>query len=225
MSGTAPRWRRSDSIERSTPLVIATGVRAANLYHSVPGAQIDYLENANVTRIDSPDLQFRTASNADAEAIAELVNSGYRGEVSRAGWTTEADYLIGKRTDTEEVAALIAAPDAVLLLCIRDDELAGSVHLQRSDDSAYLGMFVVKPTLQDRGIGKRFMQAAEEFVKRHWQARRMEMTVITFRLELIAYYERRGYRRTGVYKPFPLDDRRSTAVVDGLQFEVLEKNL
>jgi len=173
----------------------------------------------------STELQFRPAASGDAERIADLVNSGYRGDASRAGWTTEAEYLEGKRTDADEVRALIAEPSSAVLLCMQDDALIGSVHLQRTGDTAYLGMFVVKPTLQGQGIGKHFMQAAEDFVQKQWRVKRVQMTVITLRHELIAYYERRGYQRTGIFKPFPLEDKRSSALVDDLKFEVLEKQL
>jgi ribosomal protein S18 acetylase RimI-like enzyme len=175
--------------------------------------------------VSSTALQFRKATPNDAQRIVDLVNSGYRGDASRAGWTTEADYLVGARTDVNEVCALITGDNTAILLCLMSDELVGSVHLQRTGDAAYLGMFVVKPALQGQGIGKHFMQASEEFVRNEWQVRRVQMTVITLRHELIAYYERRGYRRTGILKPFPIEDKRSTALVDELQFEVLEKQL
>jgi ribosomal protein S18 acetylase RimI-like enzyme len=175
--------------------------------------------------VNSTALHFRKAADSDAQSIADLVNSGYRGDASRAGWTTEADYLIGTRTDVNEVRALIAGRDTAILLCLMSDELVGSVHLQHTGDAAYLGMFVVKPALQGQGIGKHFLQASEAFVQNEWQVRRIQMTVITLRHELIAYYERRGYRRTGIFKPFPIEDKRSTALVDELKFEVLEKQL
>ncbi|HTE39339.1 MAG TPA: GNAT family N-acetyltransferase [Steroidobacteraceae bacterium] len=173
----------------------------------------------------NPELSFKKAMAADAERIAALVNSGYRGDASRAGWTTEADYLVGKRTDANEIRALIADPEAAILLCLAGDDVVGSVHLQRHQGAAYLGMFVVQPSLQGKGLGKRFLQAAEEFVKTKWRVAKVEMTVITLRDKLISYYERRGYRRTGVFKPFPIEDKRSTALVENLQFEVLEKRL
>jgi ribosomal protein S18 acetylase RimI-like enzyme len=175
--------------------------------------------------VNSTELQFRKAIASDAEQIADLVNSGYRGEASRAGWTTEADYLVGQRTDANELRSLIAQPNTVILLCFMGSALVGSVQLERTGDAAYLGMFVIKPDLQGQGLGKRFMQAAEDFVKEEWRVARVQMTVITLRHELIAYYERRGYRRTGVFKPFPIEDKRSTALVKELKFEVLEKEV
>lgn len=170
-------------------------------------------------------LAFRPATAADIPAIVALVNSAYRGDSSRAGWTTEADLLGGQRTDAEEVASLLAAADSGLLLAWRGDELVGSVHLQKAGADACLGMLAVRPTLQGAGIGKALMAEAEQRVREQWQAARILMTVITLRPELIAFYERRGYRRTGVLKPFPDSERFGIPRVDGLALEVLEKLL
>jgi ribosomal protein S18 acetylase RimI-like enzyme len=172
-----------------------------------------------------PDFVFRKAVTEDAATVADLVNSAYRGDSSRAGWTTEADLLEGRRTDEAEVRRLISSDGSMILLCIRGQEIIGSVHLKRQDDGAYLGLLVVKPVLQGAGIGKRFMQAAEHAVRDEWGAVRMTMTVISIREELIAFYERRGYRRTGRLLPFPKDAGLSVARVPGLMFEVLEKGL
>lgn len=168
-------------------------------------------------------LTFRKAVHEDAEVIAAIVNSGYRGDASRAGWTTEADLLVGKRTDADEIKKLIADPNTMLLLCLDGATIIGSVQLDRTGTHAYLGMFVVKPELQGRGVGKQFIQAAEETTRREWGAKKMQMSVITLREELIAYYVRRGYRRTGTFKPFPVEDTRSTLTVPSLQLEILEK--
>src|SRR4051794_13241714 len=48
---------------------------------------------------DNGAVMFREAGPADLGAIVALVESAYRGESSRAGWTTEADLLDGQRTD------------------------------------------------------------------------------------------------------------------------------
>ncbi|HVL89479.1 MAG TPA: GNAT family N-acetyltransferase [Actinomycetota bacterium] len=170
------------------------------------------------------ELSYRPAVAAEAGSVAALINSAYRGESSRAGWTTEADFLVGLRTDEDEIRDLIGHDGSVILLCERADEIIGCVHLRRDGDSAYLGMFVVRPDLQGAGIGKRFMAAAEDLVRREWDARRITMTVLSLRDELIAFYERRGYRRTGRFTPFPADSR-STPMVQDLRFETLEKDL
>lgn len=173
----------------------------------------------------SSKLSFRIADKNDVPSITDLVNSAYRGDSSRAGWTTEADLLTGVRVNPEDVRELIETEDSVILLCLRDGIIVGSVNLLRTADAAYLGMFAVNPALQGGGIGKQFMQAAEELVKQRWQANKMWMTVITTRHELIAYYERRGYQRTGRIKPFPAEVPDEFRVVKDLQMEELEKHL
>lgn len=169
---------------------------------------------------------FRKAVPEEAGVIAGLVNSAYRGEESRAGWTTEADLLEGRRTDEAEIRRLITNEGSVVLVADAGGEIVASVHLKREDgDGAYLGLLVVKPVLQGAGIGKAFMQAAEDLVRTEWGTKRMTMTVISLRGELIAFYERRGYRRTGRLLPFPEDPGLSVALVKNMMFEVLEKDL
>jgi len=171
------------------------------------------------------ELQFRPAVISDAPEIADLVNSCYRGDSSRAGWTTEADLLDGTRTNAAEIQAFIEHPDTVILICVDRTGIVGSVNVERHGSSAYLGMFVVKPTLQGAGLGRRVIQAAEDYARDEWQSAKMTMTVITRRSELIAYYERRGYRRTGELKPFKSDDVHGIPRVDGIELEILEKEL
>lgn len=170
-------------------------------------------------------LHFRPAELGDASAIACLVNSAYRGDSSRVGWTTEADLLEGTRIHASEVETIIKSEDAFILLCQQGENIIGSVQLEHTDDSAYLGMFVVKPVLQGAGIGKLFMTTAENAVQERWGVKKMWMSVISVREELIAYYERRGYVRTGRFKPFPVEDFDSELLVPELQFEEMEKDL
>jgi hypothetical protein len=98
------------------------------------------------------DLGFRPATPADAPALEALVNSAYRGDASCAGWTTEADLVTGARIGAGELVRLMEADGSLILLCLDGDAIIGSVHLKRLDDTtAYLGLFVVKPTLQGGG--------------------------------------------------------------------------
>lgn len=170
-------------------------------------------------------IQFRDAVISDAEQIAVLVNSAYRGDSSRQGWTTEADLLQGARIHAAEVRELILAEASFILLCVQNGITIGCVHLQKTDGAAYLGMFVVQPTLQGNGIGKQFMQIAEARAQQRWGIDKIWMTVISVRQELIAYYERRGYARTGRFKPFPSDNGKEMMLVENLQFEEMEKIL
>ena len=172
-------------------------------------------------------LSLRNAAQADVDAIALLVNSAYRGESSRAGWTTEADLLGGQRTDAEEISRLIAAEGSVILLCLRGGERIGSVHLEKIDAAtAYLGMLVIRPTLQGQGMGRQFMAEAETIARIEWGVSRMQMQVISLRGELIAYYRRCGYRSTGETRPFPASEPKfGLPLVAGLALEVMEKDL
>jgi ribosomal protein S18 acetylase RimI-like enzyme len=170
-------------------------------------------------------LEFRLARKDDADNIVNLVNSAYRGDSSRAGWTTEADLLTGVRVQAEDVRELIETEGSMILLCLQNADIVGSVNLLKTEDKAYLGMFAVNPLLQGAGIGKQFMQAAEALVKKEWQATAMWMTVITSRHELIAYYERRGYQRTGRLVPFPAEVPDECRLVKDIVMEELEKPL
>ncbi|GHA77196.1 GNAT family N-acetyltransferase [Cognatilysobacter bugurensis] len=176
-------------------------------------------------------LSFRRATPGDVDALVALVESAYRGEVSRAGWTTEADLLDGRRTGPDDVNACIDRTRSAVLVAEQDAadgtrDLVACAHVAEEDGAGYFGMFSVRPTLQGSGVGKRLLEHAERFVREHWSLPVMRMTVIDVREELIAFYERRGYRRTGIVKPFPYGDERfGIPRRDDLRFEILEKPL
>jgi ribosomal protein S18 acetylase RimI-like enzyme len=84
----------------------------------------------------------------------------------------------------------------------------------------------VRPELQGAGLGRVVLAEAERIAREEWGVREMHMTVIHLREDLIAWYERRGYRRTGEMSPFPYDDQRfGIPRRDDLQFELLVKAL
>jgi GNAT superfamily N-acetyltransferase len=169
---------------------------------------------------------FRLATPADVAAIVALVESAYRGDVSRKGWTTEADLLDGQRTDPAGVAELIAKLGSCMLLAERDGALVACANLEKRGAAGYFGMFSVRPDLQGGGIGRATLAEAERLAREDWHCREMQMTVISVRDELIAWYERRGYERTGIYSPFPYGDERFGIPKRGdLRFELLVKRL
>ena len=172
-------------------------------------------------------LVFRLAEERDGPAIVDLIESAYRGEASRAGWTTEADLLDGQRTDTDAVLAVLRTPGSVMLLAEAGGQLAGCCQLaRRPRDEAYFGMFSVLPGRQGQGWGREILAEAERLARDDWGARTMVMTVLAQRGELIAWYERRGYRRTGDSKPFPYGDARfGIPKRPDLSFAVLSKPL
>lgn len=172
-------------------------------------------------------LTFRAATPADAAAIVALVESAYRGEASRAGWTTEADLLDGQRTDTASVLTTVAATGERIVLAFDGDALVGSVLLRdEAHGSAYTGMLAVRPALQGRGVGRALLREAERLAASELAATTMRMTVIAQRTELVAWYERQGYRQTGEREPFPYGDERfGRPRRDDLCFLVLRKAL
>jgi GNAT superfamily N-acetyltransferase len=146
-------------------------------------------------------LQFRPAREEDAEEVAALVNAAYRGS---GGWTHEAALLEGQRTDAEGLQQLMTQENSRLELTFQG-RLVGSVHLHRTDDSCYLGMLAVDPGAQGSGMGRRILEHCEDLA-RSWGCRQMRLTVIHLRSELLAYYQRRGYRLSGRREPFPYID-------------------
>lgn len=169
-------------------------------------------------------LNFRTAKLDDTHEINELVNSSYRGDYSKIGWTTEADLLGGQRSDPGEIEEIILDTNQAIILCIYEQKIIGTVVVQNKTDHAYIGMLTVKPDLQKSGLGKQLLAAAEDYINDQWRQYEIEMTVIKQRTELISWYERRGYFISGETRPFPYDDPKfGTPKVKGLEFVVLKK--
>ena len=195
-------------------------------------------------------LVFRNATLADVSAVVELVESAYRGEASRAGWTTEADLLDGQRTDEIEIREIICGAHSRIRLAeqspaglqILDQiqahtpsqepalphaaSLVGCVRIENAGDAGYIGMVSVLPNLQSAGIGRQLLHEAERVIRDELRLPRARMTVIGQRDTLIAWYQRRGYSLTGKQEKFPYGQPRAgTPRRDDLYFEVLEKSL
>jgi len=164
------------------------------------------------------------AGPADAAELSRLVNSAYRGDSSKQGWTTEADLLGGQRTNEAGIQEMLAEPDAVILKYTNETGLLqGCVYLQKKGGKLYLGMLTVSPELQAKGIGKQLLAAAENRAKKV-SCNCIQMTVISVRKELIAWYERHGYAATGETAPFPTDPKFGLPK-QSLEFIVMEKQL
>jgi len=164
-------------------------------------------------------LAFRRAALPDLPTLKALVESAYRGNAARGGWTHEADLIEGERISAPELAALLGDDAQHVLLAEADGALLGTVTITDCGEGrAYLGMLAVDPACQAAGLGRQVIAAGED-AARALGARRMEMTVIAPRAELIAYYERRGYARTGEMRGFPV------AGYKHLQMVVLAKAL
>lgn len=174
-------------------------------------------------------LEQRLAQESDIPVLCALVNAAYRGESSRAGWTTEADLLTGVRTSERTIQALLAREDACVLVGIEaGGVMAASICLERDATQAgtvHLGMIAVSPLLQNRGYGKAMILAAEKLAVAQWRAQRTEMLVISLRKELIAFYQRLGYQATGEVQPFPHQPDMWQPQVENMQLITLRKTL
>ncbi|CUS45988.1 MAG: GNAT family N-acetyltransferase [Pseudomonadota bacterium] len=166
------------------------------------------------------DITIRLAVRDDLPRLHAVIERAYRGDSARAGWTHEADLLDGTRTDIATLEASLANPAERLLVALNGDAPIGCVQVtDRGDGLAYLGLLCIEPTLQTAGLGKRLIDAAETLARGTFGTSAMEMTVIENRVELIAYYERRGYVRTGERRDFPV------AVIPPFYMTVLVKPL
>ena len=169
----------------------------------------------------------RDATAADIPDLHRLIESAYRGESSRAGWTTEADLLDGQRTDPEDLADILADPKQALLMAWHADEPVGCVLIaDRGEGTGYFGMLSIRPTLQGGGLGRRLVEAAHAALADRFGARRVRISVLPQRETLIAWYERLGYRKTGDTLPFPYGNTRfGLPKRDDLYFVVMEREL
>lgn len=174
----------------------------------------------------TPSPIYRAASAADVPAIVALVESAYRGESGQRGWTTETHLIDGQRTDAANVEELIARAGSLILLAERDGVLVACCHVEQQDGHGYFGMFAVTPELQMAGLGRALLTEAERIARDQWQVPAMRMSVIEQRAELIAWYERRGYRLTGETGAFPYGQPRfGIPRRDDLRFVYMSKSL
>lgn len=138
-------------------------------------------------------MNFRQASEADIDSLLELVNGSYR---SRLSWTHECDLLGGDRIGREALLPLLPHVETAW-----ENGLAACVHLH----DGHLGLLCVQPGRQRQGVGRRLLEHARALA-RSWGWPALQLTVLRQRPELIAYYERRGYRLTGQTFQFPTQE-------------------
>jgi ribosomal protein S18 acetylase RimI-like enzyme len=156
--------------------------------------------------VENPAPTFCPATAADAPMLTDLINRAYRSEASQAGWTTEGHLLDGPRIDEPMLLEMLAEPQAVLLKAELNGQLAGCVYLQTPSNYLYLSMLAVAPEAQAHGLGRQLLAQAEAHA-RQAGCRTIKMSVLALRTELLAWYERQGYQRTGASEPFPATTR------------------
>ena len=169
-------------------------------------------------------MELKKATLKDIPDLIKLINGAYRGDSSKQGWTTEADLLDGVRTDSENLAEMINKDDAVILQSFNENNiLQACVYLEKKQHIMYLGMLTVSPLEQSKGIGKQLLCEAEKYAEQQ-MCNIVEMTVISLRKELIAWYEKRGYNNTGETKPFP-NDIKFGVPKQPLEFIIMQKEI
>lgn len=170
------------------------------------------------------DPNISVASIKDIDTLMLLVNSAYRGESAKKGWTHEADLIQGEmRIDETSLEKMMMGPDATILKYEEEDQIIGCVYLENKNSSLYLGLLTVAPDVQAKGIGKKLLKAAEEHAL-NYNCNKIEMTVISVRKELIDWYERNGFHQTKQTQPFP-DNERFGTPVQPIEFVVMEKKV
>lgn len=164
------------------------------------------------------------ATLEDVSALNKLINSAYRGESSKKGWTTEANLLEGSRTTEKELTETIQDQKNTILKFTEHNRIIGCVLLIEKENQLYLGMLTVSPELQNSGTGKQLLQQAEIHASALGLPK-IVMTVISVREELISWYQRNGYVATGAKEPFPASDVHIPISNQPLEFIVLEKRI
>lgn len=175
--------------------------------------------------MSSFDITFKIAALWDASNITSLVNSVYRGENSKKGWTTEADFLSGIRITEEKVKEIIQSKNDIIILAVIDNNIIGCVHLENAGSYSYLGMLSVDVNFQDKGIGKMLINECERYTREVLGLNEIKMKVISRRTELIEYYNRRGYNATGELEEFGAHGDTFGDTDEKLYFETLTKSL
>jgi len=170
--------------------------------------------------MDHSHFRLGIASQDQAQAIADLVNLTYRGET---GWTRETHIIQGDRTNRQEVETAMSHPNAYFFIANQLQNLASCIYVAKEKDCAYIGFFSVHPSLQGQGLGKYVLEQAEAFALRTLGVYKLVMFVVSQRPELIAFYQRRGYSRTGRIEAYPLHLGIGVPKVPGLTIEYLEK--
>lgn len=164
----------------------------------------------------------RRASELDAGKIAQLVNRAYRPSTQARGWTHEADLVEGPRTNEEQVRSLLC-PQSSILVAQQDTDIVACIHVRSHEGTGEIGMLAIDPAYQAQGFGKLMLEGAERHAMAHFGATVFNISVLSSRLELIAFYERRGYCRTGQTMDYPISAGIGKPIVDGLLVETMTK--
>lgn len=167
-------------------------------------------------------MTLREAIASDASEIAALVNAAYRPSSKCGGWTHEGDLVAGNRTDYAQLLSILESESRLLILC-HEQSIVACVQISQNDSTTDIGMLAIMPAIQAQGLGKRMLLHAEQYAMKHFGAKSFQLSVLSARPELIAFYERRGYQRIGKEEHYPSHAGIGQPLIDGLQVIKLTK--
>jgi len=167
-------------------------------------------------------MNFELAHADNSQAIANLINKAYRGNI---GWTREENLVSGNRISSKQVGDIILNENSYLFMIKDMNSIIACICIEKNDNIAQLGLFAVNPSIQNKGLGNKIINLAEEFIKKKLNISTIEIIVLSERKELISYYERRGYKKTNIIKEYPKNLNVGTPKRDDLKIEYLEKNI
>ena len=128
------------------------------------------------------EFALRTAKESDAPALVLLINRAFE---------VELPFFTSERIDL--ATTLQHLKKGVFLLADDGGKLAGCNYVELRGDSGYFGLLSVDPKYQRRGLGKKLIDAAEQFC-RDAGCGVMRIRVLNHRTELPPFYEKFGYR-------------------------------
>jgi ribosomal protein S18 acetylase RimI-like enzyme len=166
---------------------------------------------------------FRKARKSDIETIVQLVNKAYRPKLESRGWTDESDIVSGERINAVQVTDAISKEYSAILLGFKDSEVVACVHVEKDGNNCHIGLFAVNPILQGSGCGKQMLDHAERYANENFSSEKFIMFVVSSRNELISFYLRRGYQKTGEIMDYPISAGVGTPKYADLKIEILEK--
>lgn len=172
-------------------------------------------------------LNFRTASADDASALQRLIQAAFRAEDSRQGWVADTALNARFTIDIAHIAKTITEPDSDFLIASNKagDIVATIAVSKRDPDHARIFMLAVDQRWQQGGLGRQVLAYAEQYCQRTWGVTRLGLDALSTRQELISWYLRRGYLKTGEMKPFPRDAYSDLDLPEDLVFVQFEKSI
>jgi ribosomal protein S18 acetylase RimI-like enzyme len=178
----------------------------------------------DVTDVPSFLSQFKLvqALPRHCQDICDLVNLAYRGD---RGWTRETHIIGGDRTTLGEITVVMEKAGARFYVVYLQQRLVACVYLAKERHHAYIGFFSVHPDFQGQGVGGYILRQAENIAKHQFVTDKIRMFVVSQRAELISFYQRRGYQRTGSQQVYPLQLKTGVPKVANLTIEYLEKEI